>query len=149
MVGGERGWQGRHGPCRRAGTQKVSLRGGGGGMNPKRSRSGGRRGPSFAGAARGPRREWVVSRWGLGTGDTGTHHQPVPQRDGRQRPSHPRRMLSDRPIWGATTGTTTHLGSAGPQKSPQSFRLFLMMTSVTASKTNCTFLVSVAQVKWV
>ncbi|TNN57963.1 hypothetical protein EYF80_031787 [Liparis tanakae] len=31
-------------------------------------------------------------------------------------------------------------------KRPQSFRLFLMMTSVTASNTNCTFLVSVAQV---
>lgn len=35
------------------------------------------------------------------------------------------------------------------QKRPQSFRLFFMMTSVTASKTNCTFLVSVAHVKWV
>ena len=36
-----------------------------------------------------------------------------------------------------------------PQKRPQSFRLFLMMTSVTASNTNCTFLVSVAHVKCV
>lgn len=35
------------------------------------------------------------------------------------------------------------------QKRPQSFRLFFMMTSVTASNTNCTFLVSVAHVKWV
>lgn len=86
---------------------------------------------------------------GSGDGGTGTHHQPVPWWGGRQRPSHPQRMLCDHPILGVTTGTTTHLGSAGPQKSPQSFRLFLMMTSVTASKTNCTFLVSVAQVKWV
>lgn len=40
-------------------------------------------------------------------------------------------------------------GPAAPQKRPQSFRLFLMMTSVTASNTNCTFLVSVAHVKCV
>ena len=35
------------------------------------------------------------------------------------------------------------------QKSPQSLRLFLMITSVTASNTNCTLFVSVAQVKCV
>ena len=35
------------------------------------------------------------------------------------------------------------------QKSPQSLRLFLMMTSVTASKTNWILVVSVAHVKWV
>lgn len=40
-------------------------------------------------------------------------------------------------------------GPAAHQKRPQSFRLFLMMTSVTASNTNCTFLVSVAHVKCV
>lgn len=53
MVGGKHMQQGVHGPCHRAGTQKVSLRAGGGGMDPKRSRSGIWRGPSFA----APRRE--------------------------------------------------------------------------------------------
>lgn len=35
-----------------------------------------------------------------------------------------------------------------PQKSPQSLRFSLMMMSVTASKTNLTFCVSVAHVMW-
>ena len=91
-----------------------------------------------------------MSGWALGTGG---HGQPPPASAtagtaGSTRPVPGRRSMSI-PFGGGTTGTTTHLGSAGPQKSPQSFRLFLMMTSVTASKTNCTFLVSVAQVKWV
>lgn len=86
---------------------------------------------------------------GPGEGGTGPPTSLCHSGDGRQRPSRPQQVLRDHPISGATTRITTHLGSAGPQKSPQSFRLFLMMTSVTASKTNCTFLVSVAQVKWV
>lgn len=35
-----------------------------------------------------------------------------------------------------------------PQQRPMYLRLFCMMTSVTASKTNWMLLVSVAQVKW-
>lgn len=91
-----------------------------------------------------------MSGWGLGRGawapPASLCHGTG---DGRQCPCCPQWVLRDHPISGATTRTTTHLSSAGSQKSPQSFRLFLMMTSVTASKTNCTFLVSVAQVKWV
>jgi len=45
--------------------------------------------------------------------------------------------------------TTQDFQRASYQKSPQSLRLFLMMTSVTASKTNWTLLVSVAHVKCV
>lgn len=40
-------------------------------------------------------------------------------------------------------------GEGVVQKRPQSLRLFLMMTSVTASNTNWMLLVSVAHVKWV
>lgn len=56
------------------------------------------------------------------------------------------------PLWSSLPGPlwlTILPGPAAPQKRPQSFRLFLMMTSVTASNTNCTFLVSVAHVKCV
>lgn len=57
--------------------------------------------------------------------------------------------------WGAQVGLGPREGGglgwgggAGAQKSPQSLRFSLMMMSVTASKTNLTFSVSVAQVMW-
>lgn len=57
--------------------------------------------------------------------------------------------------WGAGgLGTTVEVRAAArpagtpPQKRPQSLRFSLMMMSVTASKTNLTFCVSVAHVMW-
>lgn len=51
--------------------------------------------------------------------------------------------------WGQRRGWSQGRGcSAGAQNSPQSLRFSLMMMSVTASKTNLTFSVSVAQVMW-
>lgn len=69
---------------------------------------------------------------------------------GLSGPPRPLAGLSG-PPWppGPTPRLTILPGPAAPQKRPQSFRLFLMMTSVTASNTNCTFLVSVAHVKCV
>lgn len=83
-----------------------------------------------------------MSGWGLRMGDTVTH---------RLVGSEPQMMLCSviTPFAGGHHQDQHPPGQCHPQKSPQSFRLFLMMTSVTASKTNCTFLVSVAQVKWV
>lgn len=75
---------------------------------------------------------------------------PYPHLDLPQLQPHPLSGLSGptlflpSPLW-----LTILPGPAAPQKRPQSFRLFLMMTSVTASNTNCTFLVSVAHVKCV
>lgn len=50
---------------------------------------------------------------------------------------------------GPCQGSSAHPNGLMLQYSPISLRLFLIMMSVTASNTNCTFLVSVAQVKWV
>ena len=48
--------------------------------------------------------------------------------------------------WEGGGGAVVGAIGAGAQKSPQSLRFSLMMMSVTASKTNLTFSVSVAQV---
>jgi len=61
------------------------------------------------------------------------------------------RQFTHSTFWHDHHDGTTHFQRASElsQKSPQSLRLFLMMTSVTASKTNWTLLVSVAHVKCV
>lgn len=111
-------------------------------------------GPSWRGLGCGGQLIEKTGGWGTSCCPFGSAQQngevglqPVLLRGGERRETSP--LLPA--LWG--WGRSPHRGTRclpplPAQKRPQSLRFSLMMTSVTASKTNLTFCVSVAQVMW-